>query len=141
LLEALSYRNDLPAGYPAAQGVGGWLSALRGNARDVVLERNQALRLALADAHHITILLGYLAVLASDPELEAFWREWETQFGDVEASVEEAVLALAADPDSAVQPADPGPAGRAGHGLANAFGTFGEAFDASPAGRAARRLR
>jgi hypothetical protein len=121
--------------------VGGWLSALRGNARDVVLERNQALRLALADAHHITILLGYLAVLASDPELEAFWREWETQFGDVEASVEKAVLALAADPDAAVEPADPGPAGRAGHGLANAFGTFGEAFDASAAGRAARRLR
>jgi hypothetical protein len=141
LLDALSYRTDVPAGFPAAQGVGGWLAAVRGNARDVVLERNQALRLSVSDAHHITILLGYLAELASDPDLAAFWREWETQFGDVEASVEEAVLALAADPDAAVEPADPGPAGRAGHGLANAFGTFGEAFDASPVGRAARRLR
>jgi hypothetical protein len=144
LLGALSYHSELPAGYPAAEGVGGWLAALRSNARDVVLERNQALRLSLADAQHVSTLLGYLAALAEsrdDAELAAFWREWETQFGDVEASVEEAVLALGSDPDAAVEPADPGPAGRAGHGLANAFGTFGEAFDASPVGRAARRLR
>ena len=51
------------------------------------------------------------------------------------------MLALAAHPDSAVEPADPSPAGRAGQGLANTVGTFGEAFDASLVGRAARRLR
>lgn len=144
LLEALSYRSDLPAGYPAAQGVGGGLAALRGGARDVVLERNQALRLALADAHQVTVLLGYLAALAdarADAELAAFHREWQEQMGRVEAAVSAAVLALGADPDSAVLSAGPGAVGRAGHGLANAFGTFGEAFDASPVGRAARRLR
>jgi hypothetical protein len=144
LLEALSYRSDLPAGYPAAQGVGGWLAALRGSARDLVLERNQALRLALVDARHVTVLLGYLAALADareDAELAAFHREWQEQMGEVEAAVSDAVPALAADPDGAVLPAAPGPLGRAGHGVANAFGTFGEAFDASVVGRAARRLR
>jgi hypothetical protein len=144
LLEALGLRPDLPAGYPAAQGVGGGLAAFRGTARDVVLERNQALRLAVGDVRHVVMLLGYLAGLADargDTELAAFWREWQEQMGLVEEAVSDAVMALAADPDSAVLPADPGPAGRAGHRLANAFGTFGEAFDASPVGRAARRLR
>jgi hypothetical protein len=144
LLEALSYRSDLPAGYPAAQSVGGGLGALRGGARDVVLERNQALRLAVGDVRHVVTLLGYLAALANargDSELAAFWREWQEQMGEVEAAASDAVLALGADPESAVLPADPGPLGRAGHGVANAFGTFGEAFDASPVGRAARKLR
>jgi hypothetical protein len=144
LLSALGARDDLPAGYPAAQGVGGWLAALRGNARDVVLERNQALRLALGDAGHVVTLLGYLAALADargDAELAAFHRGWQERMGKVEEAVSDAALALAADPDSAVLPADSGAVGRAGHGLANAFGTFGEAFDASPVGRAARRLR
>jgi hypothetical protein len=144
LLEALSYRPDLPAGYPAAQGVGGGLAALRGSARDVVLERNQALRLAVGDVLHVVTLLGYLAALAEargDADLAAFHREWKEQLATSQRAVSGAVLALAADPDSAVLPADPGPLGRAGHGVANAFGTFGEAFDASPVGRAARRLR
>ena len=144
LLAALGARPDLPAGYPAAQGVGGWLAAFRATARDVVLERNQALRLAAGDVAHVVTLLGYLAALAEvrgDSELAAFHREWQEQMGWVEESVREAVLALAADPDSAVLPADPGPVGRAGHGAANAFGTLGEAFDASPVGRVARRLR
>jgi hypothetical protein len=144
LLEALSSRPSLPAGYPAAQGVGGGLAALRGGARDVVLERNQALRLAVGDVGHVVTLLGYLAALADargDAELAAFHREWQEQMGWVEESVSGAVVALAGDPDSAVLPADPGPVGRAGHGVAHAFGTFGEAFDASPVGRAARWLR
>jgi hypothetical protein len=144
LLEALSYRSDLPAGYPAAQGVGGGLAALRGSARDVLLERNQALRLAVGDAGHVVTLLAYLAALAdarADAELAAFFGGWREQMGEAEAAVSDAVLALGSDPDSAVLPADPGPFGRAGHGVANAFGTLGEAFDASPVGRAARRLR
>jgi len=144
LLEALSYRSDLPAGYPAAQGVGGGLAALRGSARDLVLERNQALRLALGDLQHVITLLAYLAALADargDSELAAFHREWEDQLASSQRAVSDAVLALGAEPDAAVLPADFGPLGRAGHGVANAFGTFGEAFDASPVGRAARRWR
>jgi hypothetical protein len=144
LLAALGARDDVPAGYPAAQGVGGWLAAFRGTARDLVLERNQALRLALLDLQHVNLLLAYLAGLADargDEELAAFHREWEARMGEAERAVEDAVLALAANPDAAVLPADPSPAGRTGQGLANAVGTFGEAFDASPVGRAARKLR
>ena len=92
----------------------------------------------------MTTLLGYLAALADargDEELAAFHRDWETRMGEAERAVEDAVLALAAHPDSAVEPADTSPAGRAGQGLANTVGTFGEALDASLVGRAARRLR
>jgi hypothetical protein len=144
LLTALAAHPSLPAGYPAAQGVGGWLAALRGGARDVVLERNQALRLAVGDVGQVVTLLGYLAALADargDSELAAFHRSWQERMGTVEEAVSDAVLVLAGDPDSAVLPADSGAVGRAGHGLANAMGTFGEAFDGSPVGRVARRLR
>jgi hypothetical protein len=142
LLGELDAQVGLPAGYPAAQGVGGWLAAVRGTARDLVLERNQALRLALLDLQHVTTLLGYLGALAEarDGELAAFFREWEARLRVHERAVADAVLALAAAPEDAVAPADPGPAGRAGAGLADAIGTFGEAFDASVVGRAARRL-
>lgn len=144
LLADLGRRGDLPAGYPAAQGLGGGLAAFRGTARDVVLERNQALRFALTDAEHVVTLLRYLAALADargDSEMAAFHRSWETRLDAIERSLSDAVLALAADPDSAVAPADPSAVGRAGHRLATAMGTFGEAFDASPVGRTARRLR
>jgi hypothetical protein len=46
---------------------------------------------------------------------------------------------MAADPADAIQPASPTTAGRAGHSLANAFGTLGEAIDGSAVGRAARK--
>jgi hypothetical protein len=108
------------------------------------LERNQALRLAVGDVGHVIVLLGYLAALADargDAALAVFHREWQEQMGLVREAISDAVLALAADPDSAVLPASPRAVGRAGHGVANALGTFGEAFDASPVGRAARRLR
>jgi len=144
LLDALAGRDDLPPGYPAAQGVGAWLATVRTTARDLLLERNQALRLALGDARHLVTLLGYLAALAEardDAALAAFEREWQERLQAVEVAVGDAVLALAADPEAAVAPVAPSAAGRAGHGLANAMGTVGEAFDASPLGRAARRLR
>jgi hypothetical protein len=143
LLVALEALEGLPAGYPAAQGVGGWLAALRGTARDLVLERNQALRFALRDGQHLTMLLAYLAVLADrrgDRDLAAFHREWETVMQGHSRAVADAVLALAGSPEEAIAPADGSPAGRAGAGLADAIGTFGEAFDASLAGRVARRL-
>ena len=49
------------------------------------------------------------------------------------------VVAMAEDPGDAILPASPGTAGRAGHGLANALGTMGEAIDGSVVGRAARK--
>jgi hypothetical protein len=143
LLTDLEGQPDLPAGYPAAQGVGGWLAAFRGGARDLVLERNQALRFALDDLRHVETLLAYLAALAEareDTSLAGFFKGWETRLRDHEEAVADAVLALAAAPEEAIAPADGSAAGRAGAGLADAIGTFGEAFDASLAGRVARRL-
>ena len=144
MLDALASRDGLPPGYPAAEGLGTWLAVARNAARDLLLERNQALRLALDDVRHLVTLLGYLAALAearNDVALAAFERDWQARLQVVEAVVAKAVLALADDPEAAVAPADPSAVGRAGHSVASAIGAAGEAFDASPVGRAARRLR
>jgi hypothetical protein len=108
-----------------------------------VLERNQALRLALLDAEHVLILLGYLRALAlqrDDEPLATFYETWEARLRAVQSDARAAVIALAADPEDAIQPADNTALGRAGHTVANALGTLGEAVDASPVGHAARRL-
>ena len=108
-----------------------------------MLERNQALRLAVGDAEHVTTLLLYLAALAErrdDVALAAFHRRWAGEIGGARDAVRDAAIALAADPEDAVRPAEPSALGRAGHAAANAVGTMGEAFDGSPLGRAARKL-
>jgi hypothetical protein len=126
---------------PAAQMVGRRAAGLRG-AGDVLLERNQALRAALLDLEHVITLLDYLAALAErrgGGELarwEAGWRERLTQ---LESPARAAVRALADDPGGAIEPAEPSPLGRAGHSVALAVGTLGEAIDDSPLGRAWRR--
>ena len=130
-------------GFPAAQGVGSRLAGLRNTAGDLVLERNQALRLAVLDAEHVTTLLAYLAALADkrdDDALAAFHRRWAGEISAARDAVRDAAIALAGDPDDAVRPAEPSALGRAGHGAANAVGTVGEAIDGSPLGRAARKL-
>jgi hypothetical protein len=129
-------------GFPAAQGVGHRLAGLRNTAGDLVLERNQALRLAVLDAEHVTTLLAYLAALAEkrdDTALATFHRRWEVEIAAARDAVRDAAIALAADPDDAVQPAERSIIGRAGHTAANALGTVGEAFDGSPLGKAARK--
>jgi len=130
-------------GSPAAQGVGVQLAGLRNRAADVVLERNQALRLAVLDAEHVTTLLRYLQALADrrgDVALAAFHGRWVEEIGAARDEVRDAAIALAGDPDDAIRPAEPSALGRAGHGAATAVGTLGEAFDGSALGRAARRL-
>ena len=130
-------------GFPAAQGVGSRLAGLRNTAGDLVLERNQALRLAVLDAEHVTTLLLYLAALAEgrrDTALAAFHRGWAERIGAARDAVREAAVALADHPEDAILPAESSAVGRAGHGAATAVGTLGEAFDGSPLGRAARRL-
>jgi hypothetical protein len=129
-------------GFPAAQGVGHRLAGLRNTAGDLVLERNQALRLAVLDAEHVTTLLAYLAALAEkrgDTGLVTFHRRWEGEIAAARNAVRDAAIALAADPDDAVQPAEASILGRAGHTAANALGTVGEALDGSPIGAAARK--
>jgi hypothetical protein len=130
-------------GFPAAQGVGSRLAGVRNLAGDLVLERNQALRLAVLDAEHVTTLLLYLEALAErrgDVALAAFHRRWVSEISAARDAVRDAAIALAGDPGDAVRPAEPSALGRAGHGAANAVGTVGEAIDGSPVGRAARKL-
>jgi len=137
-LPSRTARHDVH-GTPAAQGVGGNAARVRNLGGDALLERNQALRLAALDAHHVALLLTYLAALAEhrgDDTLAGFHRRWEERFGVVEVGVRTAVQAMAAEPEAAVAPADPSLLGRAGQGLNVLVGTAGEAFD-----RAARRLR
>ena len=146
LLEELAARTAAHGlhGRPAAQGVGGRLAGVRNVAGDLLLERNQALRAAVLDVAHVTTLLAYLAALADrrgDAMLATWHRRWEVRLRDHQERVMATVVALAEDPADAVLPASPSAAGRAGHGIAAALGTLGEAIDASAVGRAARKAR
>jgi hypothetical protein len=130
-------------GFPAAQGVGGGAAGLRG-VSDLLLERNQALRSAVLDMTHVTLLLGYLAELAErreGTELAAFHRRWEARLREIEESARALAVAEGRVPERAIEPAEPGSLGRAGHAVANRLGTLGEALDGSAVGRAARKLR
>jgi hypothetical protein len=129
-------------GFPAAQGVGGRLAGARNLAGDLVLERNQALRAAILDVAHVTTLLAYLSALADrrgDAMLAAWHRRWEVRLREAEERVMATVVAMAEDPGDAILPASQTTAGRAGHSVANALGTLGEAIDGSVVGRAARK--
>ena len=130
-------------GFPAAQGVGSRLAGLRNTAGDLVLERNQALRLAVLDAEHVVTLLLYLAALAEkrgDTSLVTFHQRWAEEISTARDAVRAAAIGLSNDPEDAIRPAETSVLGRAGHGAANALGTVGEAIDGSPLGRAARRV-
>jgi hypothetical protein len=130
-------------GFPAAQGVGGGAAGLRG-VSDLLLERNQALRSAVLDMTHVTLLLGYLAELAGrreGTELAAFHRRWEARLREIEESARALAVAEGRVPERAIEPAEPGSLGRAGHAVANRLGTLGEALDGSAVGRAAGKLR
>ena len=130
-------------GTPAAQGVGGGMARVRGGG-DLMLERNQALRGAVLDAEHVTTLLAYLASLAEhrgDADLVEWLRGWELRLRAAQSEVRATVVALGAEPDAAIEPADTGRLGRAGHSLAAGLGSLGEALDGSVVGRAARRAR
>jgi hypothetical protein len=145
LLDELAGRTEEHGlhGFPAAQGVGGRLAGVRNNAGDLLLERNQAMRVAVLDVQHLTTLLGYLAQLAAtrgDDQLAGFHRRWEERLRAVEDDARAAAIDLGCEPAAAVIPADQGPLGRAGHRVASAVGTAGEAIDASALGRAARRF-
>ena len=130
-------------GFPAAQTVGSRLAGLRNTAADLVLERNQALRIAVLDAEHVATLLEYLAALADkrgDEPLAAFHHHWRDEIAAARDAVRHAAIALADDPDDAIRPAEGSLLGRAGHGAATALGTVGEAIDGSPVGKAARKV-
>jgi hypothetical protein len=129
--------------FPASQGLGGSAAGLRG-VTDLLLERNQALRSAVHDIQHVTMLLGYLAELAdqrADSDLATWHRIWEKRLRGIEEQARGLAVAEGREPARAIEPAGPGKAGRAGHAVANGLGTLGEALDGSAVGRAARKLR
>jgi hypothetical protein len=130
-------------GFPAAQGLGANAAGLRG-AGDLLLERNQALRSAVLDITRVTVLLGYLAELAErreGTELAAVHRRWEARLRELEDAARALAVAEGRSPERAIEPAETGSLGRAGHAVANGMGTLGEAIDGSALGRAARKLR
>jgi hypothetical protein len=117
--------------YPASQGVGGSAAGVRG-VTDLMLERNQALRSAVHDIQHVTMLLGYLGELADrrgDATLATWHRGWESRLRATEEDARVIAVAEGREPDRAIQPAGQGGLGRAGHAVANGLGTLGEAID------------
>lgn len=125
-------------GRPAAQGFGARLAGLHSALLDTTLEINQALRFAALDVVHVVTLLEYLAALArvdGDGELEAFLAGWVPRMRAQEEAVRAAAIAVAGAPDTAIEAAAPGLAGRVLHGAFNVVGTVGEWVD----GRAGQR--
>src|SRR5918995_50905 len=142
-LEAETQARGLES-FPAAHGAGSRAAGVRNSAGDLLLERNQAARAAVLDAQHVSTLLGYLGRLATargDEPLAAFHAGWEERMRALEEEARTAAIELGCEPADAVTPAEQGPLGRAGHRVAVAVGSAGEALDASPLGRAARRFR
>jgi hypothetical protein len=117
--------------YPASQGVGGSAAGVRG-VSDLMLERNQALRSAVHDIQHVTMVLGYLGELADrrgDADLAGWHRGWEARLRRIEEDARGLAVAEGREPDRAIEPAGHGSLGRAGHAVANGLGTLGEAID------------
>ena len=136
-LGPLTARHDLYGGV-AAQGSGANLGLVRGAVFDRFLERNQALRFAVEDLEHVTTLLGYLAAVSQargEASLSEFCRSWERRLRRQVGAVRKAAIGLGSEPDVAIQPLDPSPAGRAAHKIAWAAGAVGEWTDRQVARR------
>lgn len=128
-------------GFPAAQNVGARLAGLRNAVGDRTLERNQAMRMAVLDAQHVTTLLAYLAELGrsqGDRRMQEFCGRWEQRIRQPESACRRAAVALGDEPDGAIEPLDRGPVGRAGHRAQYAIGSLGEWFDRRTAQRHGR---
>jgi hypothetical protein len=132
--------RGLPADLAAASA--GRIASPRTPVPDRVLERGQALRLALLEAQHVVTLLGYLRELAAhdgDDELRALLGRFEEGLGHDEATVRAAAIALGARPDDAIVPADRSWLGRAGARVGWALGAVGEWTDRRAGPRPERR--
>jgi hypothetical protein len=118
-------------GFPAAQGLG--LTAARAQTLpDHLLERNQALRVAVLDLQHVVTLLAYLAAVSEtngNDDLIEFCGRWESALRDSEERVRAAAAGQGRRPDQAVRPLYDTAVGRVGHKAQVWFGSFGEWFD------------
>jgi hypothetical protein len=123
---------------PGAQGLGATLGLGRANVLDRFLELNQALRLANGELRSVLSLLVYLGAVArsrDEEDLAGVCERWHERLSGRAESLDAALVALGSDPDRAVEPVDPSPAGRAAHGVGFVVGSLGEWSDR----RAARR--
>ncbi|MDQ3707820.1 MAG: hypothetical protein M3387_00635, partial [Actinomycetota bacterium] len=130
-LEPVTARYGL-YGKPAAQGLGINLARVRTGVRDRFMERNQALRFAVKDVEHLTMLLAYLASVAqsaSDTELAEFCGRWERRLRRNAGAARKAAVEQGADPDGAVEPLDDSLLGKAAHSVGYLAGTVGEWVD------------
>src|SRR3954465_15482202 len=94
-------------GKPAAEGVGANLARTRRDVRDRFLERNQALRLAVADVQHVVTLVGYLEQVArsrGDDTLREFCSDQRARLMPVERTARAAAIELGSSPDEAIEP-------------------------------------
>lgn len=140
--ELIAELKPLTAGYglhgkPAAQGAGISI-ARRTDIRDRFLERGQAVRFAVEDAVHLTVLLGYLARVAEsrgDTRLKEFHSGWERKLRRHESAARKAATEEGSDPDAAIEPLHTSALGRAAHGVGYAIGSAGEWFDRRAASR------
>lgn len=117
---------------PGAEGAARMLEGARRLIRDPLLERNQALRMCVADAEGLCVLLGYLAECGArrgDEEMSELLGSWERKVRRQEGAVRRAAIAQAASPDEAIAPSQPSTLGRVAQGTAVVVGTIGEAID------------
>ena len=140
LLDALTELTEHRGlyGRPLATGLGGAIAAARNVAFDRLLERNQAVRLALLDGHHARELVAYLGRAAErrgDAEAAAFCESAGKRVGDATDGVRAGYLELAAEQDRAIEPAERSPVGRLASRLGVAVGTLGELADRGAATR------
>jgi hypothetical protein len=131
-LSALGATREIAVG-GAAAGLGAGVGQAMARAGEPFLERNQALRTAVLDLHHATILLHYLERVAraeQDGELAAACAEWAHRLVAIEGRVRDAAIAEGDDPERAVEPVDDSAVGRVAHTVAQGIGAAGEWVDA-----------
>jgi hypothetical protein len=129
---ALGATREIAVG-GAAAGLGAGVGQAMARAGEPFLERNQALRTAVLDIHHATVLLHYLERVAraeDDGELAAACAEWAHRLVAVEGRLREAAIAEGDDPQRAVEPVDASPLGKVAHSVASGVGAAGEWVDA-----------
>jgi hypothetical protein len=116
----------------AASGLGSGMGQVMARAVEPFLERNQALRTAVLDAHHATILLHYLERLAraeDDAELATACADRARALVEIEGRLRDAAIAEGDDPQRAVEPVDDSAIGRVAHTVASGAGAAGEWVD------------
>src|SRR5512142_1609758 len=117
---------------PGSQALGGGLGLVRRQVADRFLERNQALRTAALEAHHVTMLLDFLARVArtrADQTAQQFCERWHQETASVAEHASRAAAHLGDEPERAITPVDPSRLGQAAHRAMETASAFGEFVD------------